>query len=185
MELAPSTLEEWYSLLQQYASERGTVGLPVMENISAYYDSGYTVEDTYDTLFPRQPVTVIDDGVVGINSLREEQNTQELAIANGVPEPSVTEQDVMKKIVRKTFTLLPGGTTVICEIVMQNGFVAHGQSIMGAGETSNTSAQAKALTNAVREVWDKEVYLFREMAYRAHLAEIAKASIGITDQSKG
>ncbi len=177
-------INEWYSLLQQIASKNLVTGLPTLEDLRYYYDTGVTPEEAFQSLYPPAPVTVDNATSLPVTSeaVSEDEPTQELALAREIAEGRVTEADVLKRVVGKSFTMLPGGSTLICEITLENGFVAHGQSIASAGEKPSDT-QAKALTNAIKEVWDKEVYLARERAYRQRLADIAKASIGLTDQS--
>jgi len=172
-------LKDWYSRLQQYTSERGQTGLPPMSALELTYMAGNSVEDAFLQLYPPAPVTIEQAPAI----VEEEAPVTALAIAASVSPTGVSEEDVLKKVADKSFTVLPSGKVVLCEIVMQNGHVAHGQSILGDSETSMQSAQSKALQAAIKEVWKFEVYLARETAYRQRMAEIAAMALKLTDQS--
>lgn len=182
------TIEEWYDQLQQYASGQGQAGLPPQDALQSLYDQELTPQEAFEKLWPpaREVIEAEPSTIASGTPIEQEaqsEDDQAIALAESFNEPRVTEEDVIKKIVKKTFTLLPSGSVVICEIITQNGFIAMGKSVMGPGETSNVSAQSKALQDAVRQVWSNEVYLLREQQYQSAMAKLRAQTVAIEDQS--
>jgi hypothetical protein len=173
-------LEEWYKALTRYASERGTTGLPAQDDISSLWVAGHSAEDSYDLLYPREPVT-IEQQVSVASEVPLSAPEQAVALARSIEIPRVTEEDVLRKVVSRTFTTLPGGRAVVCEITMENGHLAHGDSKLSTDSMDSLqAARTNALTNAIKAVWSYEVYLMRETLYREALAKRAEDSIGIS-----
>lgn len=183
------TIEQWYDALQQFTSERGQVGLPDMESLRHAFDQGYKIEEAYASIYP--PAPSVYDYSTGVepshqvDATRDDMSSTELALAaEEDTAPHVTEAQVLAKVAAKTFTLLPAGRTILCEIVMQNGATFHGMSTPVSNDNLDLSqAQSRSLQKAIRKAWDAEGYLLREDLYRAEMEKVRARSVAIEDQS--
>lgn len=161
--------KEWYDSVVRAFATRGMVA-PNFDQIKKYYDRGFEGEDVFETLDSKSGSTIdsnqqVDD--VDPSSL----GTELAAVSQRDYTPHLTEKDVLAKVKNKTFHTLGAGITTVCEITMLNGHVAHGSFSPVAGEmVSEQIARAKALLDAIRNVWALEAYLVRENLYRADVA---------------
>lgn len=183
------SIEQWYSELTQIASRYGTAGLPAQADIQALFEAGFNAQESYDQLYPPAPVTLQQESTQAAVQLPYHEGmtgaqADALILAQSIETPRVTEQDILNKIIDKTFTLMPSGRTIICEITMTNGFTFQGKCTpVVVDEKSTLIAQAKALVDAVHNAWPYYGFLLREELYRAELARVAKQSLGIAYQA--
>ena len=80
---------------------------------------------------------------------------------------TVTEQAIVAKIRKTTYTVLPNGRTTICQITLENGFTVEGKS--ACVDITNFDAvkgQQYAFKDALRQIWELEGYLLAEAMYR-------------------
>lgn len=181
------SIDEWYRQLTQYAAARGNV-VPASADIELlYHKRDLSVEDAYLSLYPPEPVTI--EHQTGVEPPREmaelePMTRQELAEAVAASDaPKVTEADIIARIVKKSYTIMPAGRTVICEITMVNGWTHHGKSTPVSNDDLHIrQAQTRAFMDAIQVAWPMEAYLLRERLYQVELARIANATIGITKQ---
>lgn len=112
-----------------------------------------------------------------MNAIANEHNIilNDEALRNRIseqPYPKVTEQSITRKISDVTFTLLPGTTTTICNITMENGFSVRGESACVDPRNFNSEiGNSLAYKDAFRKLWAFEGYLLAEDRNREHSFE--------------
>lgn len=80
---------------------------------------------------------------------------------------AVTLPDILNKVKKTTYTLLPDGRTTICQIHMENGYTINGHSACVDPANYNQALGEKyAYEDAVNKTWPLEGYLLAEEIYR-------------------
>ncbi len=75
-------------------------------------------------------------------------------------------EDIKSVIVSKTFTTLPSGKTIICELILKNGFSVRGESSVVSLENFVQEIGEKiAHDDAVNKVWQVEGYLLQQKLF--------------------
>lgn len=81
----------------------------------------------------------------------------------GLTAPRLMPGDIDDKIRSATFTNLPSGKCVVCEITLQNGFTVRGESACVSPENFDQQIGNKiAHRNARDKIWELEGYLLQE-----------------------
>jgi len=77
--------------------------------------------------------------------------------------PRLHPEDIDAVIVSKTFTKLPSGKAMICEITLRNGFTVRGEAACVSPENFDQEIGEKvSFENAREKVWQLEGYLLQE-----------------------
>ena len=80
--------------------------------------------------------------------------------------PRLTPEAIDSVIVDKTFTTLPSGKCMICEITLKNGFTVRGESAVVSKENFNQDIGERiAFDNARKKIWEIEGYLLQEKVF--------------------
>lgn len=88
-------------------------------------------------------------------------------LAKGLTAPRVTNDHIDAIIVGETYTQLPSGRTLICELTLANGFTVRGESSCVSIENFNLDLGKKiSRADARDKIWQLEGYLLRERLYR-------------------
>lgn len=88
-------------------------------------------------------------------------------------------------IVSETYTNLPDGRTVICQLTLKNGFTVDGKSACVSKDNFNQDIGNKiARQNAREKIWELEGYLLKEKLYQVdnQVEALLEARIPILDQ---
>lgn len=81
----------------------------------------------------------------------------------GLNAPRLCPTDIDKVIKSKTFTNLPSGKCMICEITLTNGFTVRGESACVSPENFNQEIGEKiSFEDARKKIWGLEAYLLQE-----------------------
>lgn len=81
----------------------------------------------------------------------------------GLNAPRLCPADIDKVIKSKTFTNLPSGKCMVCEITLANGFTVRGESACVSPENFNQEIGEKiSFENARKKVWGFVAYLLQE-----------------------
>lgn len=96
--------------------------------------------------------------------------------AKGLNAPRITPELIDAKIVSSTFTVLPSGKVMVCELTLQNGFTVRGEAATVSRENFNVEIGTTiSFKNARDKIWELEGYLLQERlaVARASSAETA------------
>jgi hypothetical protein len=76
---------------------------------------------------------------------------------------AVTLNDMLAKVDKTVYTVLPDTTTTVCQLFMKNGYVVIGTSACVDPKRFNRAEGEKySFENAVDELWPLEGYLLAE-----------------------
>ncbi len=81
----------------------------------------------------------------------------------GLVAPRLTPYDIDAVIVGETFTVLPSGKVMVCELTLVNGFTVRGEAATVSKENFNVEIGQKiSRENARSKVWELEGYLLQQ-----------------------
>lgn len=93
------------------------------------------------------------------NEIEIEQELQ----AKQLNAPRLTPAAVDAVIVSDTYTVLPSGKCMICELTLKNGFTVRGESSCVSKENFNEDiGRTISRQNAREKIWALEAYLLQE-----------------------
>lgn len=92
----------------------------------------------------------------------------------------VTLKDIEDAIVSKTFTNLPSGKQMVCELVLYNGFAVIGKSsVVDPANHVQATGEKYAYEDAIEQCWPLFGFLLQESMYRSNMiADILKGAQG-------
>lgn len=77
--------------------------------------------------------------------------------------PRITADEIEAKIVSESYTTLPSGKVMVCELTLQNGFTVRGDAAVVCRENFDEQIGRRiSRENAVRQIWQLEGYLLQE-----------------------
>lgn len=98
--------------------------------------------------------------------MSDEQTIEKEIQSKGLNAPRLRPEDIDAVIVSETYTVLPSGKAMICELVLRNGFSVRGESACVSKENFNEEIGRKiAFDDARNKVWMLEGYLLQERIY--------------------
>lgn len=75
-------------------------------------------------------------------------------------------EDIESKIKSHTFTILPSGKSIVCEIILENGFSVRGESaVVDPKNFVQEIGEKIAYDNAVGKIWQVEGYLLQQRLF--------------------
>lgn len=96
---------------------------------------------------------------MGNNEIAVEQMVQDRRLNA----PRVTPALIDASIVFATYTQMPSGKTMVCELTLQNGFTVRGEGSAVSKENFNVEIGKKiSFENARAKIWELEGYLLQE-----------------------
>lgn len=94
--------------------------------------------------------------------LNEKQIEEEIQ-KNGLNAPRLTPDYIDSVIIDETYTNLPDGRTVICQLTLKNDYTVDGKSACVSKENFNQEIGNKiARQNAREKIWELEGYLLKQ-----------------------
>lgn len=88
--------------------------------------------------------------------------------AKGLNAPRLTPASIDAVIVDETFTTLPSGKVMVCELTLRNGFTVRGEAAtVSKANFDEDIGQRISRENARSKVWEMEGYLLQERLYQA------------------
>jgi hypothetical protein len=101
--------------------------------------------------------------------MNEEQKLEVKLIQKGMVAPRLSPHDIDKVIVGETFTVLPSGKCMVCELTLKNGYTVRGESATVSRENFDPEiGKDISRKNAREKIWGLEGYLLQE---RIHIME--------------
>ena len=98
--------------------------------------------------------------------MSEQEIEQELR-DKGLDAPRLTPEDISDVIVSESFTVLPSGKAMVCELILKNGFSVRGESSCVSKENFNFEIGKKLSREEARgKVWMLEGYLLQEKLFQ-------------------
>lgn len=92
--------------------------------------------------------------------------------AKGLNAPRLHPSDIDNAIVGETFTTLPSGKVMVCELTLRNGFTVRGEAATVSKENFNEEIGKKvSRENARNKVWELEGYLLQQRLYLSGLED--------------
>jgi len=100
--------------------------------------------------------------------MSEQEIEQEIQDKN-LNAPRLRPSDIDAVIADQTFTVLPSGKAMICELTLVNGFTVRGESACVSKENFNFDIGATiARDNARNKIWELEGYLLQDKLFRKY-----------------
>lgn len=97
--------------------------------------------------------------------MNEQQLEQEIQ-AKGLNAPRLTPESIDAVIDTATFTVLPSGKVMVCELRLVNGFTVRGESATVSKENFNLEiGESISYKNAREKIWELEGYLLQQRIY--------------------
>jgi exopolyphosphatase/pppGpp-phosphohydrolase len=95
--------------------------------------------------------------------MSNEQEIEQAIVEKGLTAPRLTPTDVDAAIVSETFTVLPSGKVMVCELTLRNGFTVRGEAATISKANFNEEiGKSISHENAREKVWELEGYLLQE-----------------------
>jgi len=95
--------------------------------------------------------------------MTSEEWTEQRIQEKGLTAPRLTPEDVDAKIKGITYTKLPSGKAMICEITLLNGFTVRGEAAcVSPANFDEEIGQTVSFKNARDKIWQLEGYLLQE-----------------------
>ena len=95
-----------------------------------------------------------------------EQQIEKEIQDKGLNAPRLTPDYIDSVIVGETYTNLPDGRTVVCQLTLKNGFTVDGKSACVSKENFNQEIGNNiSRTNARDQIWELEGYLLKQKLY--------------------
>ena len=90
----------------------------------------------------------------------------------GLTAPRITNEQIDALIVDETYTTLPSGKVMVCELTLKNGFTVRGEAAVVSRENFNEEIGRKiSRGNARQKIWELEGYRLQNDLYIASLPE--------------
>lgn len=92
-----------------------------------------------------------------------EQDIEQDIRDKGLNAPRLTPDLIDATIVKESYTILPSGKVVICELTLTNGFTVRGEAATVSKENFNMEIGQKiSRENARNKIWELEGYLLQQ-----------------------
>ena len=89
--------------------------------------------------------------------------------SKGLNAPRLCPADIDAAIVGETFTTLPSGKVMVCELTLRNGFTVRGEGATVSKENFNAEIGKKISRESARnKVWELEGYLLQQRISEKH-----------------
>ena len=100
--------------------------------------------------------------------MNDEQQIEKEIMDKGLNAPRLRPEDIDAVIVSETYTILPSGKAMICELVLRNGFSVRGESACVSKANFDEGLGRKiSFDDARNKVWAFEGYLLQEKLHNA------------------
>jgi hypothetical protein len=98
--------------------------------------------------------------------MNDERQIEEAIQAKGLNALRLSPDLINGVIAGETFTVLPSGKVMVCELTLVNGFTVLGEAAAVSKENFDEEIGRRiSLTNARSKVWELEGYLLQQRAH--------------------
>lgn len=82
--------------------------------------------------------------------------------------PYEVREEILDSIITEvTYTPMPSGKALVCEITLQNGFTVHGISAtVDKSKFNIDTSKSISYAKARKKIWELEAYLVQEQQYK-------------------
>lgn len=81
--------------------------------------------------------------------------------------PRITGLHIDNLIEKETYTILPSGKVMVCELTLQNGFTVRGEAaVVSLANFNEAIGQTISYKNARDKIWELEGYLLQEKLWK-------------------
>ncbi len=95
--------------------------------------------------------------------MNNDQTIEQEIQAKGLNAPRLTPADIDAAIIGETFTVLPSGKVMVCELTLRNGFTVRGEAAtVSKANFNHEIGQRISRDNARNKVWELEGYLLQQ-----------------------
>lgn len=102
-----------------------------------------------------------------------EQDIEKAIQDKGLNAPRLTPESIDSVIVSETFTVLPSGKVMVCELTLRNGFTVRGEAAtVSKANFNHEIGQRISRENARSKVWELEGYLLQDRLRAADVTAI-------------
>ena len=99
-------------------------------------------------------------------TMDSEQDIETLIQAKGLTRPRITPEHIDRIIRGETFTVLPSGKVMVCELTLWNGFTVRGESaVVSVGNFDHEVGKRVSRNNARTKIWELEGYLLQQRLF--------------------
>lgn len=96
-----------------------------------------------------------------------DQELEQLIQTKGLNAPRLTPEAIEAKIESATYTILPSGKVMICELILTNGYSVRGEAAtVSKANFDEEVGRIISLKNAKDKIWQLEGYLLQEVLSR-------------------
>lgn len=96
----------------------------------------------------------------------DEQQIEQGIQTRGLNAPRLTPKHIDDTILDYTFTTLPSGKVMVCEITLKNGYTVRGEAAVVSKENFNEEiGKTISLKNARDKIWQLEGYLLQQKLF--------------------
>lgn len=94
------------------------------------------------------------------------ETVEQMIQDRGLNAPRLTPADIEAKIVGETYTVLPSGKVMVCELTLVNGFTVRGEaSVVSRANFNEEVGRRVSREKAVLQIWPLEAYLLQQRLY--------------------
>lgn len=95
--------------------------------------------------------------------MQDEVQVENAIQEKGLNAPRLKPEDIDAKIVGETYTKLPSGKVMVCELTLANGFTVRGEAAVVSVENFDEEiGKTISRRNARNKIWELEGYLLQE-----------------------
>lgn len=99
--------------------------------------------------------------------MMNEAQLDNLIRSKGLNAPRLTPSDIDSAISTVSYTTLPSGKVMVCEIILRNGYSVRGEAATVSKENFDEEiGKEVSFKNAREKIWQLEGYLLQEMLFR-------------------
>jgi len=83
---------------------------------------------------------------------------------------TVTFADILAKVKRADYMVMPDSTTTICQLTLENGYTIIGKAAcVDPRKFSKATGEKYAYEDAIDKIWELEGYLLKQRRFEARL----------------